>query len=468
MKCSDIEELLSAYANGELSRTQREFVEEHLSSCAHCRAVLADYTAVRHHLTSLRTAPMRPDIKEATMTKIRADMPKRPFQRLLRPALIAVPVAAILVALLVLQPWGASPGPHSVMAEAYAATAGLQSYRMTSSTTNTFEGEVVEQTFELEFATPDRYHGKMTLNSEMHEFIIIDGKQYNRELDQSGNVYGISLSGSILSKEDTLEILDTLTDLEKLPDEKIKGVDCLHYWGRVDIDRMVEEQMANLDPAQPGYEQMLEAMEQARQMKIEIELWIGEDDYLLRQMKHDMQMPAENTGQLNTSSSMVKYYDFNEPIQIEPPETVSGELLPGWHLVDSSPKELPFSRDVTFTISGDDPAHQEISFRITISNIGTEAVSDVRIALATMATNEESNWIWNSPGPVTLEPGESETYHITWEYDATHTSKEELAQLVNLTTVLARFTTPEGEESVQLLFPDAPYPSRTPPGEPPR
>jgi len=467
MKCSDIEELLSAYANGELSRTQREFVEEHLSGCAHCRAALADYTAVRHQLTSLRAAPVRSDIREATMTKIRADMLKRPFQKLIRPALITVPVAAILVALLVLQPWGASLGPHSVMSKAYAATAGLQSYRMTSSTTNTFEGEVVEQTFELEFASPDRYHGKMTLNSEMHEFIIIGGKQYNRELDQSGNVYGISLSGSILSKEDTLEILDTLTDLEKLPDEKIKGVDCLHYWGRVDIDRMVEEQMANLDPAQPGYEQMLEAMEQARQMKIEIELWIGEDDYLTRQMKHDMQVPSEDAGQWNTSSSLVKYYDFNEPIQIEPPETASGELLPGWHLVDSSPKELPFSRDVTFTISGDDPAHQQISFRITITNISAEVASNVRIALATMATNEESGWIWNSPEPVTLEPGESETYHITWEYDASDTSKEGLARLVNLTTVLAKYTTPEGEEAVQLLFPDAPYPTERPPEEPP-
>ncbi|GAI33150.1 unnamed protein product, partial [marine sediment metagenome] len=54
MKCSDIEELLSAYANEELSRTQREFVEEHLSSCADCRTALADYTTVRHWLTSLR------------------------------------------------------------------------------------------------------------------------------------------------------------------------------------------------------------------------------------------------------------------------------------------------------------------------------------------------------------------------------------------------------------------------------
>lgn len=477
MKCSDIEELLSAYANGELSRTQREFVEEHLSGCADCRAALADYTAVRHQLTSLRTAPVRSDIKEATMSKIRAaDILKRPFQRLLRPALIVVPVVAILVTLLVLQPWGTSLVPRSVMAEAYAATEGLQSYRMFSFTTSTFEGKTIEQTFELGFAALDRYHGKMTLDGETHEFIIIGDKQYNRELgsDQSRKM-GVAVSGSIPSKEDTLELLDILTDLEKLPDEQIDSVDCLHYRGRVDMERMVEEQMASLDPEQPGYEEMVKSMEQALeeacQMKTEVELWIGKDDYLIRQMKYDMQMPAENTGQWNTSSSVVRYHDLNKPIIVEPPVTASGELLPGWRLQSSSQnqQELPFSRDVTFTIGGNDPAYQQISFRITITNIGVDVASNVRVALATMATNEESNWIWNSPEPVTLEPGESETYHITWEYDASDTSKKELARLVNLTTILAKYTTPEGEESVQLLFPDAPYPSiQAPPEEPPR
>jgi len=466
MKCSDIEELLSAYANDELSRPQREFVEEHLSRCVNCRAALADYTEVQHHLMSLRATPVRSDIKEATMSKIKAaDVLKRPIQRWRRPAFITVPIVVILVALLVLQPWGAFLGPRSVMAEAYAATESLQSYRMFSSTTATFEGKTIGQTFELEFAAPDRYHGKLTLDGETHEFIIIGDKQYSRELgnDHLGKS-GVTVAvDSIPSKEDTLELLDSLTDLEKLPDEKIEGIECLHYRGRVDINRMVDEQIANLDPAQPGYEEILKGLEQLRNMKIEVELWIGKDDYLIRQMKKDMQVPSEDTGQWDTSSAMWKFCDFNEPITIEPPETASGELLPGWCLVDSSLKELPFSRDVTFTIGGDNPAHQQISFRITITNIGADVASNVRVALATMATNEESGWIWNSPGPITLEPGESKTYHITWEYDASHTSKEELARLVNLTTILAKYTTPEGEESVQLLFPDAPYPSERPP-----
>jgi len=469
MKCSDIEELLSAYANGELSRPQREFVEEHLSRCVNCRAALADYTEVRHHLMSLRATPVRSDIKEATMSKIKAaDVLKRPIQRWRRPAFITVPIMVILVALLVLHPWSASPGPRGLIAEAHAALASLQSYRVAGSITNTFDGETFKVAFEMEYVAPDRSQGKITVDSELQEFIVIGDKQYRQDLrsDRSRCV-AISLD-YIPSKEHTLEVLDSLTDLEKLPDEKIDSVVCIHYRGRVDIDRMVDEQIANLDPEQPGYEEILKGLEQLRNMKIEVELWIGRDDYLIRQMKNDMQVPSEDTGQWDTSSAMWKFYDFNEPITIEPPETASGELLPGWCPVDSSLKELPFSRDVTFSIGGDDPAHQQISFRITITNISEEVAKNVRVTLSTAATNDESGrWKTeiepSSPGPVDLGPGEGETYHVTWEYDASHTSKDELARLVNLTTVLAKYTTPEGEEAVELLFPDMPYPSGKPP-----
>ena len=40
MNHSDMEELLSAYSNGELPRAQREFVEGHLAGCEECRREL--------------------------------------------------------------------------------------------------------------------------------------------------------------------------------------------------------------------------------------------------------------------------------------------------------------------------------------------------------------------------------------------------------------------------------------------
>jgi len=406
------------------------------------------------------------------MSKIKAaDILKRPFQRLTRPVLIAIPLVAILVALLVLQPWSVSLGPRSVMAKAYAATTELQSYRMFSSIKSTLEGKTSEATFETEFVAPDRHRGKATMNGDWVEFIIIGDKQYIRDSDPSRTTsVGVS-SSSILSKEDTLELLDILTDLEKLPDEKIDSTVCLHCRGRVDMERQIEEIKAGLAPSDPNDARLLEEVEQLRNVKIEVELWIGKDDYLIRQMEKDMQVPSEDTGQWDTSSAMWKFYDFNEPITIEPPTAESGELLPGWRL-QSSPQnqqERTFSSDVSFTISSDDLVHQQISFRIVITNISDDIVSNVRVSLASMATNEESGWIWNSPAPVTLEPGESETYHITWEYDTSQTSKEELARLVNLTTILATYTTAEGEQPVELLFPDAPYPTKAPPpsGPPP-
>ena len=92
---------------------------------------------------------VRSGIKEIMMSENKAaDISKKPFQRWTRPVLIAVPVVAIMVALLVLRPWGASLGPHRVMAEAYAATESLQSYRVTGSVISSLEGKTIEQTSE--------------------------------------------------------------------------------------------------------------------------------------------------------------------------------------------------------------------------------------------------------------------------------------------------------------------------------
>ena len=99
------------------------------------------------------------------------------------------------------------------------------------------------------------------------------------------------------------------------------------------MDRMVKEQIARLDPAQLGYEEWVKSLEQQLlNIKMELELWIGKDDYLIRQLKHDMYSSAEGAEQAEwaTTSLVQKYYDFNEPITIESPETASGELAPGW------------------------------------------------------------------------------------------------------------------------------------------
>ena len=108
MNCRDLEELLSAYADGELSRTQREFIEEHLSGCAACRETLADFQAAGRRLSSLREPMVSPDIKEATLSRIKAVNvpPPKTGRRWLRPVAAAVAIVAVIVIMLVSQPWG--------------------------------------------------------------------------------------------------------------------------------------------------------------------------------------------------------------------------------------------------------------------------------------------------------------------------------------------------------------------------
>jgi len=391
----------------------------------------------------------------------------------LRTALAIGAAVIVLAVLLVTQPWGLSP--QSVMVKAYAATESLQSYRMFSSIKSTLEGETSEATFETEFVAPDRHRGKATMNGDWFEFIIVGDKQYIWDSDPSRKTSVRVSSSSILSKEDTLKIIDSLTELEKLPDEPMDGTDCIHYRGRVDMERKVEELKAKLDSRQPHYEEMLKGLEDMRNMKTEVEIWIGKEDYLIRQIKRDTQVPSEDTGMLDTSSSVVKYYDFNAPIIIEPPLDAHGELLPGWCLASSPSAETFFYCETHSEITGEDPAHQQISLSATITNVGMEAAaSNVQVDLRNSATikgEKEESWINAEPstsGPVSLEPGESETYSVSWEYDASHITREELVELLEQTVIRIAYITPEGNEAVRMYsVGGAPYPSAIPPERPP-
>jgi hypothetical protein len=121
--------------------------------------------------------------------------------------------------------------------------------------------------------------------------------------------------------------------LEKLPDDRLDGVNCFHCRGRVDVDRKVEEEkakvMAALDPSAPGYQEKLASQELTwewqRKWKIEYELWISREDCFMRQQKYKVQIPAMQspTGEKIRSgverTVLMHYYNINEPIKIEPP-----------------------------------------------------------------------------------------------------------------------------------------------------
>ncbi len=231
--------------------------------------------------------------------------------------------------------------------QACATTTEVQSYRVKGTYTYIEGGKTSESTLEMEVVAPDHCHEKTYVDGEWEEFIIVGDKMYTRdseddrwqEAEVPSNVseaQKLSLNANMPSAERTFGLLDSLTDLEKLPNDRLDGVDCFHCRGRVDMERKVEKQKAEagatLDPSKPGYQERLESMEQSwewqRRWKINEELWISKKDCLVRRRESGVQIPAMEspTGEVMQGevkiTMLMRYYDINEPIKIEPPQVV--------------------------------------------------------------------------------------------------------------------------------------------------
>ena len=219
-----------------------------------------------------------------------------------------------------------------------------QSYRMEVFLTQTEDDQTVESTLEAEFVATERYHIKAYKDESWEETIIIDHKVYSRDSDNdnwrevelSPNVLEAqkaSLKVSIPSAETTLQLLDSIIDLEKLTDEKIDGVDCFHCRGRVDMAQQVEEQIAEMEAklelSKQEFKERFEAQkwmwDWQRRWEVNYELWISREDCFIRQQRHETQMPVMESpkeekirGEMKNTAFM-HYYDINEPIDIEPP-----------------------------------------------------------------------------------------------------------------------------------------------------
>jgi hypothetical protein len=398
--------------------------------------------------------------------------------RWLRPAAVALLAVVVLIVVLV-QPWAVNP--EGIIAKAYSATEGLLSYRATMSGTAS-EGDTSNAV--TEFVYPDHFHARLTSDGETDEFIIIGDKQYVKSGDMSRNtIIAFSNSASsILSKEATLKLIDSLTDLEPLPDEKIEGVDSFHFKGNYDMGKQLEAGKARLSEMESrmdadDYERMRGDLRIFLNVNIEIELWIGKDDNLIRQIVQTTRYP-DDEGKLQTTSATMTFYDFNEPIVIEPPLDSNGELLDGWQMAGSITPESSqpvFSRNISSSIGAqegyDDYAHQKVGYSITITNNSIETVRDVRVTIATMLTDTADKLAKVEADPETptdtIAPDESRTYHARIPFDVTDLTKEEILELHDMATILVHFTTEDGRELAELLYLDAPYPTKTPPSVPP-
>lgn len=347
MKHADMNELLSAYANDEVSRTQREFVEEHLLSCLECRDDLAEYKLVRHQLTALREFSAPNKIGDTTMTAIRAQTinGRSRMPRILRPALAAGAVAAAIAVALVITLTGGDG--KSGIARAYDAVAGLMSYRMTGTTTVMQDGQELVTTFDWTFDGSNRTSGTLSGPDGDVEFFVDGDVQYVRSPSDSGSVGVVLIEDSLLSpvptREGTLSYLESLTGVTELPTEIINGVRSLHYSGNIDLGPEFDGLLAGLDPGSEEYRLMKAFSDIQRQSEIAVELWISEKDYRIQRMVIDARLASasssngvvEQAGWM-TFRTVADYTEFDEPVDIAPPLTPSGQLKPGWLSSDSS------------------------------------------------------------------------------------------------------------------------------------
>ena len=257
---------------------------------------------------------------------------KRPVPSLARPALLAAfVVASAVVALVVLQLSGSSTdGP---MASAYAATSDLQSYRASVSVTKTFapSGKTYQGSYGLAFVAPDRYELGFTEKGAA-DYIIVGDEHYTRYVGKELSDPSMDLIGTIPSREATLELLDSLPDLVVLPNETIDGVDTLHFQSRIDqfyAEKYLTEKVGE---------------RQAVGSEAYVELWINEKDYYVRQMKTAFLVLSEPKfewlGHLSVVR-VVRFFDVNAPMAIEPPLTPSGDPEPEWTLVPTGQGQTP-------------------------------------------------------------------------------------------------------------------------------
>ncbi len=265
--------------------------------CINCGAVLAPPTpAMPAYLQAASVTPL----------------PKRvgfPFVWLVTGLVVLVAVAVVIV--LLLTQGGAKTitlsgerTPARILADADAAlnNANTMRYSMDASFSNLpGAGDKPSQlTLSGEIVRPDRYTMRGT---GIGEVLVIGANSWQRRTPTGNWVKQASDSG-IGGLIDPTALADSskyYTNVQRLSDETIDGVDCYHLKFDVDATKLkASTNGLNLGNA-----------------TIATEVWVGKQDNLQRQMQLAIQLPAAG---VNISGTMrIKLSGFNDPLTITPP-----------------------------------------------------------------------------------------------------------------------------------------------------
>jgi len=227
-------------------------------------------------------------------------------------------------------------------AESVSRQANSYRYEITSITNTTnidpLGGEttrIIESSLEEAFVFPDRAWTRTKVTSAMvgwpgeqthtSESIIIGKKCYQR---RDGSIHWDvdddwgSIQGGMFGEATSFWLsLRFMVDVERLPNEHVRGVDCLQYKGRVDMNALVDSLPDDLYPM-PVYRDWL------RQSDRTVNLWVGMNDYLIRKYRTSERNPCPTMSDLTPlpggkpgmiGTEVMEFYDYNEPIGIEAP-----------------------------------------------------------------------------------------------------------------------------------------------------
>lgn len=356
MDCKEIKDKLVNFPDNGLSAEEKEAVLEHLAVCPNCREerqACADmylefcrfledsaagaspspnlWTLIQERLAKKRRRwiPTWTLIKSKVVGWARGFWVRPLWQRT---AASAVVIAAIVTTLIIVEPL-AGLSTSEVIARASVAVEDINSWHATMTWISVDNSMMVR--YETDIVLPDRRQSVRYENGIKTEESRSIGNDHYDWSSETGLWTVESRDWEAPSMNEWSEFLSqwrNLMDVDILPAEVVDGVACLHYKTsfnptdpvfNINVMMMYLEtetdpdMIENYQDVIEDYEQMIANGEEGDDVIVVWDIWIGKDDYLVRQF-HKVST-REWLDPLEIKTTMHTYSNFNEDIEIEAP-----------------------------------------------------------------------------------------------------------------------------------------------------
>ena len=208
------------------------------------------------------------------------------------------------------------------MAKAYDVSTSARSFLFKSTRYGYFGAEKEKKRpenlrviVEGKYAAPDRMKRKYTGYhkdevNEAGEQIIVAQRVYIKEAGEWEEVEPHNGENARTRVRWLFATVEALVNPQRLADEKVQGVTCLHYRGQLDARKFLTIFYGDLDTWDPE-DEMEDLLELEQRSGARIDLWVSKEDYLILKIEVDRQ-DWENI-------TVTEFWDYNQPIEIEPP-----------------------------------------------------------------------------------------------------------------------------------------------------